>query len=235
MRPIEISYRLMSEAIWTRILEHATPRLLDIGPELFQKLGSLDKLRHQAQYNTGSISTASQWLLYALAYYFAPKIVAEIGTFIGKSTMALAFGLDGVNSDSELHTCDANNAIELPRWTQSSIFQYQNYSSTQMLEELIGDSFEGRIEMLHFDGRLQQSDLELLIKLCSENAIFVLDDYEGTEKGVANAFTLRSIPRFKDYLTVYPPSSELLKRFGFRDKSTSALMYPSTLLRMTAQ
>ncbi|HLF98457.1 MAG TPA: class I SAM-dependent methyltransferase [Methylococcaceae bacterium] len=225
----------MSESIWTRVLDHAAPRQMAGTTDFFAKLSSLDGLRRQAEYNTGSISTASQWLLYALALYLAPRVIVEVGTFIGKSTLALAFGLDAADVEGEIHTCDASNSMELPCWTRCAVLQYQSCPSTRMFEELREDGYEGKVDVLHLDGRLQTADLEHVNALCAPNAVFVLDDYEGIEKGVANAFAVRGITRFQGYLTAYPPTDRLLQRFGFLDRSTTALMYPSSLLRMTAQ
>ena len=43
-------------------------------------------------------------------------------------------------------------------------------------------------DLYFIDGRLQQEDAELLMKMEAGDAIFLIDDFVGTEKGVANAF-----------------------------------------------
>lgn len=235
-RTIPVSTRLLSEAVWSRLFEHAAPRRLDRGAAVDNALGGLDTLRVQAQYNTGSIGTAAQWALYALAYLWRPDVVAEIGTFIGKSTLALALGAEAAGVNAEVHTCDVSNQFDLPAdLTRCALVQYPGTPSTQMLAEMIEDGFAGRVDLFHFDGRLQNEDLGHVAALASKDAIVVLDDFEGVEKGVANLFKLRSAQLFKEHLCVYPPSETLLRRLGFWDHATCALMVPRSHVEFTAQ
>ena len=65
----------------------------------------------------GSISITSSIYLWLLSKYFSPKNVLEVGTYIGRSTLALAFG--GKDSIAKLYTCDGTfdclifNALDL--------------------------------------------------------------------------------------------------------------------------
>ena len=236
MRRFTLSSRLLSEALWSRILEHAAPRHLDRGAAVFAALGRLDELREKAQYNTGSISTAAQWALFSLAYYWRPALMAEVGTFIGKSTFALGLGCDAAGQHAEIHTCDMSNRFDLPTAiTKCSVVQYPGSPSTQMLSEMAEDGYGARVDLFHFDGRIQKDDLPLLAALAAPDAVVVLDDFEGVEKGVANLFALRSMPAFKDHLCVYPPSEPLLRRFGFTDHATCALVVPRPVVEFSAQ
>lgn len=84
------------------------------------------------------------------------------------------------------------------------------------------------------DGRLQENDIPLLIRLGAEKAIFILDDFEGTEKGISNAFTLQEV--FKNnYLLAYPPSNSFLSSYGFSDCSTTAVLIPFSRLLFVNQ
>ena len=54
----------------------------------------------------GSVSVGNGVYLWLIAKYFSPKTVLEIGTYIGRSALALLFG--GRLSISELYTCDGS-------------------------------------------------------------------------------------------------------------------------------
>src|SRR5262245_19029300 len=112
MRPLELPSRLLSAAVWRRILESSTLLWFTRRDEFCRQMAALETLREQADYDTGSISVASAWALFSAAHLFAPKYLLEVGTFIGKSTLALALGTDAARSGVALHTCDMSNAIE---------------------------------------------------------------------------------------------------------------------------
>lgn len=236
MRTLDISTRLLSEVVWKRVLEASANRLIEKRQPFFELMASLESLRTRADYDTGSITTASAWCLYALSHYFAPKRILEIGTFIGKSTLALASGADDARSGIELHTCDMSNSVELPRATKCEIYQYPRTSSTVMLTRLAGGrSSDARFEMLNLDGRLQAEDFPLLQSLCAPDLIVSLDDFEGVEKGVANLANMRGANFLGTHLLVYPCPESVLHTFGFADHSTTALLIPQSALRLTPQ
>jgi hypothetical protein len=56
------------------------------------------------------------------------------------------------------------------------------------------------IDLIYLDGRLSQPDIEPLSKIVCEKTVFVLDDFEGIEKGVANALMLEHPSR----VLIYP-------------------------------
>jgi len=146
--------------------------------------------------------------------YFKPKRIAEIGTYIGKSTFVLS--RDG----AEVHTCDMTHAFMLP--IHGKIHQSYD-SSTEMLERL-----DGNIDHLHVDGRLQADDRAHLERLFHADTIITLDDFEGIEKGVWNAMQINLSNR----ILVYPPERQLTERFAMGD-ATTAIILPN--LRLTAQ
>jgi hypothetical protein len=45
-------------------------------------------------------------------------------------------------------------------------------------------------DMYLLDGRLQPEDIKIISDLQIENSLILLDDFEGTEKGVVNTFVL---------------------------------------------
>lgn len=235
MRTIKLSAHVLSDPFWYRVFEHAAPRRLDQGDDLFRDLGGLDGLSEKAQYKTGSISTSTQWVLFALAYQWRPEVVAEVGTYIGKSTIAIARGADAAGVASEVHTCDASNRMELPVLSKSRIVQYPGSSSTQMLTEMIEDGYAGRVQLMHIDGRLGKDDIAPMAQLCAPDAIVALDDFTGIEKGVANLFNLRAAKAFANYVAFYPPGDQMMRRLGFHDRCTTALLAPRELIQLTAQ
>ena len=179
MQKLNISTRLLSEATWRRIFESSGPRLIDKKQSFFELMASLEELRKLADYNTGSISASSAWALYSVVTYFQPTFILEVGTFIGKSTLAMALGFDdSLVRTSEIHTCDQSNEILLPNVTKTPIVQYSKKTSTEMFTEISStDGSDNKFEMLHLDGRAQEQDLPLLSKICNPEIIVPLDDF----------------------------------------------------------
>lgn len=235
MRSINLSTHVLSDAMWSRVFEFSAPRYLDSSVELFRTLGALDLLRDKAQYKTGSISTAAQWALYSLAYQWQPQCVLEVGTYIGKSTIAMALGSDAARVDCEIHTCDASNTFDLPICSKTRVIQYPGSPSTQMLTEMIEDGLAGKVHLMHIDGRLGKEDIGLMSQLAAPDAIIALDDFEGIEKGVANLLNLRAAKAFSDHFAFCPPSEPLLRQLGFKDRCTTSVLVPRDLIRFTAQ
>lgn len=195
-------------------------------------LQNLDLKRKLADYNTGSINQSAAFCLFALTNYFKPMNVAEVGTFIGKSTLAMAKALEE-NDNSIIHTCDFSNDIDLHLPTTTDIIQYKRKSSTEMFEIIKNKSIS--IDLFSFDGRITKNDLIILQEISSLNAIFVLDDFEGIEKGVANVIELSNIGLIKKYILIYPPKKTLLEKLGFMGGCTTACLIPLKLLAFTSQ
>jgi predicted O-methyltransferase YrrM len=237
MRSVNISTRLLSEAAWRRILETSAPRLVDRKQAFFERMASLEELRETAEYNTGSISAVDAWALYSVASFFRPARILEVGTFIGKSTLSLAMGMDDARvRDGEIHTCDLSNEIQLPEVTSTRIVQYPKSKSTEMFEALAKrGAHPGGFDLVYLDGRLRKPDFRLLQRLCIAEPIVALDDFEGYEKGVANLAGMRAAEFLPDHLLIYPPGERLRRDFGFTDNSTTALMIPRSAIRLTAQ
>jgi hypothetical protein len=177
--------------------------------------------------------------LTATAYYFKPKTVVEVGTYIGRSTYALSEGMTLAGVDEPLiYTCDWNNDIAVendPAFTTSPtvVYRYPRQSSTQMLEDLVLKKTPP--DLFFLDGRLPEGDIELIKTLKHRDTFFALDDFEGLEKGVANYSLLQKLTPHFSHILVYPPDRETLARFGLRDQCTTALILPNTLFRLTAQ
>lgn len=212
MNPICINRATLSEAIWSQIGASAH----GVSNEL---LDQLERGRAQADYNTGSIGLLDILDLQSIVQHFQPMVVAEVGTFIGRSTaaMALAMPKGGV-----IHTCDASNDIRLPELNPDvQVVQYPKKSSTEMFESLI--SVKDRlVDLFYIDGRLSPKDMRWVAELAHSTTVIVLDDFEGIEKGVANAMGL--MQQFTNYALVYP-----------RKGGKTAMILPAALLQFTAQ
>ncbi|MAH85302.1 MAG: hypothetical protein CBB68_13835 [Rhodospirillaceae bacterium TMED8] len=237
MKTLNISTRLLSEAVWRRIFDNAAPRYMQKRQSFFDLMASLDLLRKGAEYNTGSISTSSAWALYSVAGLFQPEKVLEVGTFIGKSTMAIATGMhDSGLQNGILHTCDLSNAIELPNTTNVKITQHKKTSSTEMFRQIqLSHNNKHQFQFIHLDGRLQNDDIPILAKICSTDIVIALDDFEGFEKGTFNFANMQAANILTDHILIYPPSEALLRDFGFVDHSTTALLLHKNTIDFTPQ
>lgn len=230
MRPFNLSVQLFSQIFWQAVLQNSTQRR-DQRENLFREIEELDALRSGAEYNTGSISAAAAWCLYSVVRHFQVSRVLEVGTFIGKSTLSIATAIDHEGAaKGEIHTCDMSNAIDIPYRGATRITQYKKTSSTDMLGRLTGP-----FDFVHLDGRLTEKDGPLLQQLLSPEAIVALDDFEGVEKGVANLMYMRSAGLLPQHFLVYPAPAHLLETIGLSDRSLTAILVPTSLIRLTAQ
>jgi hypothetical protein len=233
MRPISINRSNLSQALWEAIFDHSEPQSFSMLSSLLAETVLLENLREQADYNTGSISTSAIWSIFSSCLYFQPKVVAEVGTFIGKSTFAAASAMDvATKNSSGIFTCDSSNDIKLNLKTKTPIIQFPKTASTDMFTELAKKGI--RCDMLFLDGRLQEADLPLLSLILHDQSVFLLDDFEGTEKGCINSMLImQSLD--KTHHLVYPPSSEALLRRGFKDRCAVAMIVPRSLVMFTNQ
>ena len=93
--------------------------------DFFKNIDSLDNLRDQSSYNTGSISSTTAWLLYSTTLFFKPEKILEIGSFIGKSTFSMAYAADKIvpahleeTKDRRLRMVDATRRAVHERLTK---------------------------------------------------------------------------------------------------------------------
>lgn len=180
-----------------------------------------DSLREQADYNTGSMSSSDMMDIIEVTDYFQPKVIAEVGTFIGRSTYSLA---TAAGDGALIYTCDSSNDIKLPLPPPGSarVIQCPRTSSTDMFRRMLADGHANSVDLLYIDGRLTEEDNRLVFNLSHKNTVFVLDDFEGIEKGVANAFLLlRERP---EYMLVYP-----------KPEGKTAVLVPFGLVQFTPQ
>ena len=90
--------------------------------------------------------------------------------------------------------------------------------SHEMFKELADKGV--KIDLVYLDGRLGQQDVEPLNKIIHERTVFVMDDFECVEKGVANAMMLESTSR----VLIYP-----------REGRRTAMSIPLSILQIVPQ
>ena len=210
MNPVQIGRNRFSNIFWGIVDE----RVDDYPYEVIEKIvEEQQKLRADADYNTGSVPYDDAVELYKLAKFFQPKVIAEVGTFIGVSTRTMRLGA----SSADIYTCDVSNRIQVDS-SDTKLHQYPKTSSTDMFKDLAEKKVG--VDLLYLDGRLQQSDLELFHKIVHDQTVFVFDDFEGIEKGVVNAMMVESPGR----VLIYP-----------REGRKTAVSLPLTLLQFVPQ
>tara|TARA_Y200000002_G_scaffold338526_1_gene307930 strand:- start:1371 stop:2081 length:711 start_codon:yes stop_codon:yes gene_type:complete len=236
MNPLLINQNNFSTIFW-KILLSSRNGLEKKDLELLSaEILSLQSLRGQADYNTGTISPKSALWLYFLTRYFKPSTIVEVGTFIGTSGLSMVMGCDSNNLPVKFYSCDVSNSIDIPYKGKSTVEFFKKSNSTQMFKQLKDRGVSP--EMFHIDGRLNQDDLPLLVDLKVMDAIILLDDFEGVEKGVVNAFALQGIIN-KTHVMAYPPKPE---DCSFKDLDemfpgtcTTAVLLPQKFLSLTRQ
>lgn len=232
MKNLAINRMEFTDLFWNTIFSNGFSILREVENKIRDKNAYFESLRVNAEYNTGSVSLSTSICLALISSYFQPSIIAEVGTFIGRSTYSLALGgkLGGDNLKC-IHSCDASNDISLNLSPLAPLVQYPKQTSNQMHTKLLLDKV---IPELYFvDGRLTKDDAIMMEKMNASNSIIVLDDFEGTEKGVTNAFLLTE--SFKNFVVAYPPQPQLLQKLGLFDRSLLSILVPISRLSFVNQ
>ena len=210
MNPVQIGRKRFSEIFWNVIDEKVSDYPYD---KIAFIIDDQQKLRADADYNTGSLPYDDAVELYKLVSFFQPKVIAEVGTFIGVSTRVMR----EASSPTEIYTCDVSNRIQVSP-NDTKLHQYPKKSSTEMFKDMAEKNVG--IDLMYLDGRLQQEDFPHFPKIIHDQTIFVFDDFEGIEKGVVNAMMLESPKR----VLIYP-----------REGRKTAVSLPFTMLHFIPQ
>lgn len=227
---IRINTERLSRIFWEIIFESAD--MLPEGKKNVQKKAAIDleQLRISAGYNTGSIMPSQSFLLFLTTLFFQPKRVLEIGTFIGRSTIAMASAMESYCEDGVIFTCDASNEIEIPWNGSTKIIQFKKQSSTNMLSAV-----SGVFDFLFLDGRLVEQDMALLDNLIGDMTVIGIDDFEGMEKGVINLTNLKRLKKLQRHLLIYPADRAAMKSNDLLGRSVYALLVPLAMIQITNQ
>jgi predicted O-methyltransferase YrrM len=209
MNPVQIGRQRFSNIFWSIVDEKVSEYPYEVIERIVEEQ---QKLRSDADYNTGSVPYDDAVELYKLVKFFKPNVIAEVGTFIGVSTETMNLAMERL---VDIYTCDASNNINLD---VPNIFQYPKQSSTEMFRDMAEKKVG--VDFMYLDGRLQQDDLELFHKIVHDQTVFVFDDFEGIEKGVVNAMMVESPGR----VLIYP-----------REGRKTAVSLPFTLLQFVPQ
>ncbi len=236
MKTININSYDLSFIFWKKILDNSFLKMQCKQKDFFNNIDSLNDLRSQSSYNTGSISSTTAWLIYSTTLFFKPKKIIEIGSFIGKSTFSMAYAADNYFSENkcEIYCCDHSNEIKFPKLTKTKIKQFHKTTSTEMIKQLEENII---IDFIHLDGRLENDDCLILKNKISEDTLFLIDDFEGNEKGVVNLFSLinSNLISRNTHCVIYPLENEIAEKYNLLEKSTTAVILPIKLLRITNQ
>lgn len=114
----------------------------------------------------------------------------------------------------------------------TTVVQYPRQGSIQMFSKLVDTSVTP--DLYFVDGRLAADDIALMTTLGADRAIILLDDFEGTEKGVANALILLESLK-NNFLLVYPPHLSFLERYGLLERTTVAALVPKARIAYVNQ
>ncbi len=187
--------------------------------------------------DSGSIGLGSAITLYLLAAKAAPRCIAEIGTYIGCSTAALALGATKSQPGVRITTCDTNPCIDTPLSGLGldglASCDVVSGSSTAMFEKI--SAREDKVELLHIDGRLHKEDLPFVADTIGNRAVIALDDCEGDEKGHANLGLLRNSGLLQDYFFLQPFPPEIFDLWRYSARSLTGILLPVSKIFLSRQ
>ena len=187
--------------------------------------------------NSGSIGLGGALTLFLAAHQRAPRLIAEVGTYIGNSAAAMGLGAGTAAQVFQLVTCDMHpctqqplNGLTLPPGSGAQVVQG---SSTQMFQALAAK--QAKLDMLHLDGRLMPDDLKLLARLLKDDTLIALDDCEGDEKGHMNLDLLRRAGLLQQHAYVEPFPRDVFRAWDLETRSVTGLLVPLKLISYTRQ
>jgi predicted O-methyltransferase YrrM len=166
-------------------------------PEIRKNFAYCETLREKAEFNTGSISEKAAMCLRGLTEHFKPRVVVEVGTFIGNSTLSMKAG--------HIYTCDMSNACFRDR---PNITTFPGKSATEMFSEL-WHTKKLLVDLFFFDGRIQVHDLPLILSMSHKGTVYVFDDYEYTERFEKGMINWKLLKPFFEPCLFFEPYNDL--------------------------
>jgi len=150
--------------------------------------------------DSGTISIPEAKLLYLLVRYFKPKVIFEIGTWIGTSSMIMAEAMKKNNNDGHIYTCDANTFFAVDDLYQDVITTINAYSDVA-LDSIPTDT---KVDFVFADGELTFATIKKLKPLLHKDAIVSTHDFTlPAEKGVLNLIRMQ-LASFFSYSYILP-------------------------------
>lgn len=221
-----LSESMIAGAFWPQLQAAACAKEAASDSESIQSISNV--LARDFPGETGSMSPEATKLLWLLGRYFSPKVVIEVGTYIGRSTAALYMGARPVIE--KLYTCDATFDVWDPGHLASAgeIEYFGKTTSTQMFEHLVAIGVKA--DLFFLDGRLQDADLTFLQGMTHDKTVFILDDFEGLEKGIINGIKLRDI--YPNLILIGPNGKA---PDGGQESPRLAVLVPPEVLQLSRQ
>lgn len=230
---IRLTPRNLSELVWEQWIETVEEDLPRVRGRLHEMFEACEGTRSKMDYNTGSITLSAAMALYLAVRNTVATSVFEVGTFIGKSTVAMALAMEMNKQGGQIFTCDGSNDFHVPKLCDTPIHGFSKTTSTAALEQLAKNGV--KLDMLHLDGRLSGRDVELIEQISDPRVVLAIDDFEGVEKGVANLSILRGRPFFGQHILVYPMRERTLSKLSCITPNTTALLVPMSAVTFTYQ
>lgn len=164
----------------------------------------------------GTIEFGDALSLFLLSYRHSPKYIAEIGTYLGNSSAAIAHGASINSKKLIFSTCDRRpcNPSPLEGLNGKELINVDviNGSSTEMFAKLVQS--KTCLDMLFIDGSLLDEDMPLLTKVLNKNTLIAIDDCVNDEKGHMNLRMLKRAGIVKPPIALDPLPLETTDLFG---------------------
>lgn len=235
---IEINPFQMARMFWPYLYYKTHADWPEIAQTLADNRARSNSLREAADHATGSVNLVDAFNLFSIVKYFGFSTVIEVGTYIGNSTLAMAYAMDANKLGGRIFTCDVTNDIELPNpFGHVEIVQYRKQSSEEMLTQLAASGVV--CDFLYLDGRIPDSEIGLIESVTHEHTVVAVDDFEGIEKGVENMLKLKPMPRFARHFIIYPPTNDIFRELPLGQspiqRSQTAVLFPASRISFTRQ
>ena len=168
----------------------------------------------------GTINVDDFAILHMLVRTFKPRVVFEVGTWLGTSAMVIADGMR-MNGSGHVYTCDQNSYYALDKAYDDIITRLVGFSDTVVKD--IPDA--SKVDMIFADGELTFGTLKALGPYMKDKTIIVTHDYEGiAEKGVTNLIRSQVVKHGAYEMILNP------KINSDSDETTIAILLPPSIV-----
>ena len=199
----------MSHPLFTDIEKQYAAEMETVFIDLTKKIDDLRQTaiekypgipRGPDELDSGTISVPDAKLLYLLVRYFKPKVIFEIGTWIGTSSMVMAEAMKKNNNDGHIYTCDANTFFAVDYLYQDVITTIKAYSDVA-LDSIPTDT---KVDFVFADGELTFATIKKLKPILHKDAIVSTHDFTlPAQKGVLNLLRMQ-LASFFSYSYILP-------------------------------